>query len=93
MTDEKNRQVNDNMRSMSDKAFQWRDANFVAGESHITIPPAKTVLGEITPQQNLREYYEAFAEITAESEHARTTVYAIEQTLKMLGLKIAGVNA
>jgi hypothetical protein len=46
---------------------------------------------EVTPEDRVREFYEAFDDDA--SDHARTVVYTIKQTLNMLGITIAGVNA
>jgi hypothetical protein len=59
---------------------------------------AKTIKGGITmieksPEQKVREYYEAFKETSDLNEHDHTVVHTIEITLKMLGITIEGVNA
>jgi hypothetical protein len=50
-------------------------------------------MNEKSPEQKLREYYEAFKETSNLNEHDRTVVHTIEMTLKLLDITIKGVNA
>jgi hypothetical protein len=58
--------------------------------------PAKkeeSQVNEKSPEQKVREYYEAFKETSDLNEHDRTVVHTIKMTLKLLGITIKGVNA